>query len=622
MDRILDTIESPKDIKKLSSEELKELSAELREFLVDSVSKTGGHLASNLGVVELTLALHKVFNTPDDKILWDVGHQTYIHKIITGRKNAFESLRKKGGLSGFPKRNESEYDTYDSGHSSTSISAAFGMATARDIKKETHEIISVIGDGSFTGGPAFEAINSIGQSGTKVIIILNDNGMSISQNIGGLSEHLGRLRTSYKYRNAKEKLKTTLNKVPVIGHGLTKAIVDTKERIKYAIINDGVLFEELGLTYLGPVNGHDIDDLIAALSQAKKVNRPVVVHVITQKGKGYTPAEKFPDRFHGIGPFDKETGKPKSSSKATYSDLFGDAIYELSRKDQRITAISAAMTEATGLGLMQGRMPERVFDVGIAEANAVIMAAGQALSGLHPVVCIYSSFLQRAYDEMLEDVCLQNLPITFAVDRAGLVGADGETHQGIFDISYFLTMPNMTLLAPCDGIQLKEMLEYAAELDSPCAIRYPRGVAITESLTGKRFTGTNISVRSGSDVTILAVGTMLKNALMAADILKDKGIDVGIINVGNISELCRMNSLSLDKNKLIITVEDNISSGGFGEHLKANNCEYNILSISLPNKFIEQGSVDELFTTYGMDSYGIADFIEKALQELNEGDKN
>ena len=622
MDRILDTIKSPIDIRKLSTSELKELADEIREFLVDAVSKTGGHLASNLGVVELTLALHKVFNTPNDKIVWDVGHQTYIHKIITGRKDSFDTLRKKDGLSGFPKRNESVYDTYDSGHSSTSISAAFGMATARDIKKESHEVISVIGDGSFTGGPAFEAINSIGQSGTKVIIVLNDNGMSISQNIGGLSEHLGRLRTSHKYRNAKEKLKTTLNKVPVVGHGLTKAIVDTKERIKYAIINDGVLFEELGLTYLGPVNGHDIDDLIAALSQAKKVDRPVVVHVITKKGKGYTPAETFPDRFHGIGPFDKETGKPISSNKATYSDLFGDAIYELACKDQRITAISAAMTDATGLGLMQDRMPGRVFDVGIAEANAVIMAAGQALSGLHPVVCIYSSFLQRAYDEMLEDVCLQNLPITFAVDRAGLVGSDGETHQGIFDISYFLTMPNMTLLAPCDGIQLKEMLEYAAELDSPCAIRYPRGAAITESLTDKKFTGSNITIRSGSDATIFAVGTMLNNALSASDILKDKGIDVGVINVGNISELCRENALNLEKNQLIVTVEDNISSGGFGEHLRANNSAYSILSISLPDKFIEQGSVDELFARYGMDPQGISDSIENELQNIKEGDLN
>ena len=615
MESLLKDIHSPEDIKKLDEKALETLANEIREFLIDAVSKTGGHLASNLGVVELTLALHKVFDAPKDKIIWDVGHQSYVHKLITGRRDEFTGLRQTDGMSGFPKRSESEYDVYDTGHSSTSVSAAFGMATARDLKNEKHEVIAVIGDGSFTGGPAFEGINSIGQSGTKVVIVLNDNGMSISKNIGGLSDHLGKLRTSRKYASAKEKVKGTLDKIPVIGSGLKRAIGGAKERIKYAIINEGVLFEELGLTYLGPVDGHDIEDVCEAFMLAKKTSGPVIVHVITQKGHGYAPAEKHPDRFHGIGPFDKETGRVISSNKATYSDLFGDAIYELATRNDNITAISAAMTDATGLGIMNDRMPDRVFDVGIAEANAVLMAAGQAVEGMHPVVAVYSSFLQRAYDEILEDVCMQNLPVTFAVDRAGLVGADGETHQGIFDISYLLTMPNMTVIAPCDGVQLREMLEYAVNLDSPVTIRYPRGAAICNSLAGDRFIGRNILVKDGKDAVILAVGTMLEHALKAAERLCGEGIDVGVINVGYVNASAIEDFPLSNKGALLITVEDNVASGGFGERFRAANPNSNVISIAWPNKFIEQGSPDEIFSRYGMDEKGIADRIRKAVRE-------
>ena len=607
---LLEEINNPSDLNKLNTKELELLAKEIREFLVESVSKTGGHLASNLGVVELTLALHKVFNTPKDKLIWDVGHQTYVHKMLTGRRDHFDTLRKTDGLSGFPKRSESEYDVYDTGHSSTSLSAAFGIATARDLKEEDYDVIAVIGDGSMTGGPAFEAINSIGQSGRKVIIVLNDNGMSISKNIGGLSEHLGKLRTSEKYKDAKEKLKDALDKIPVIGRNLKYALGGTKERIKYAIINDGVLFEELGLTYLGPIDGHDLDSLISVFEQAKRFDGPVIVHAITTKGKGYIHAEKRPDRFHGIGEFDPESGKPLSSSKTTYSDLFGDALYEIAKDDNRITAISAAMTEATGLGIMETKLPGRVFDVGIAEANAVIMAAGQAISGLHPVVPIYSSFLQRAYDEILEDICMQNLPVTLAVDRAGLVGADGETHQGIFDISFLLTMPNMTILAPCDGVQLKEMLEYSFKLDSPSAIRYPRGTAITESLTKEHFSGKNILVRDGKDGIILAVGTMLSHALDAADILDSEGLNFAVLNVGIFGNRFEEDYPGIQNAKTIVTVEDNTSHGGFGERFRALNSDKDVLSISWPNKFIEQGSPSDIFKRYEMDAEGIANRIK------------
>lgn len=625
---MLEKINNPNDIKNLNTAQMEELAGEIRQFLINKVSKTGGHLASNLGVVELTLSLHKVFDAPKDKIIWDVGHQVYVHKILTGRQGGFDNLRKLDGMSGFPKRSESLYDTYDSGHSSTSISAAIGMANARDILKEDYEVIAVIGDGSLTGGPAFEGLNNLGDMGTRVIVILNDNGMSISKNIGGLSEHLGKLRTSSKYISAKEKVKDTLDKIPVVGSGLKFFIGDTKTKIKYAILNGGALFEELGMTYLGPIDGHDLDSVIETLNQAKNTDGPVLIHLITQKGRGYGPAEKNPDKFHGIGPFDPETGKGLSGNKATYSDLFGDAMVELAEKDEKITGITAAMKEATGLGLMGDKYPDRIFDVGIAEANAVIVAAGQALSGLHPVVCVYSSFLQRAYDEIMLDVCMQNLPVIFAVDRAGIVGADGETHQGIFDLSYFMSMPNMTVLTPCDGIQLKEMLEYAATLNSPCAIRYPRGEAIVKSLTGERFNGRNIKLKSGKDGEILAVGTMLQGAIEASEILASKGYDFGIVNVGivksrdvneNESYLDLTQNTETDKpqNKLYVTVEDNVKTGGFGEKFIINNPELNVLNIGWPEKFIEQGSTKELFLRYKMDAAGIADRILDSLERSN-----
>lgn len=614
---MLEKINSPADLKELSISEEKILAEEIRTFLVDHVSGTGGHLASNLGIVELTIALHKIFDSPKDKIIWDVGHQAYVHKILTGRKNDFDNLRKLDGLSGFPKRAESQHDVYDTGHSSTSLAAALGMATARDISGEKNEVVAVVGDGSITGGPAFEGLNVIGQSGTKVIVILNDNGMSISKNIGGISEHLGKLRTSDKYINVKEKVKSALDKIPVIGDRLKFAIGGTKEKLKYAIINQGVLFEELGLTYIGPISGHDLESLEDVFNLAKSADEPVLIHVITQKGKGYSHAEKNPDRFHGIGPFDKETGRGLSGNKATYSDLFGDALTEVADKNKFITGISAAMIDSTGLGIMKNKFPERVFDMGIAEAGAVIFAAGQALNGIRPVVAVYSSFLQRAYDEIMEDVCMQNLPVIFAIDRAGLVGEDGETHQGIFDISYLMTMPNMTIFAPCDGVQLKEMLEYAVSLNSPVAIRYPRGTAITEAINKKAFDGKNTLVKEGKDAIILAVGTMLSEAIEASEILMAEGLNVGIIDVAVVRSMdgSEWNNINFSKDIPVITLEDNIKSGGFGEHFLANHPEFKISIISWPDRFIEQGDIDSVKARYGMDAEGIAKKVAEQIEK-------
>ncbi len=624
----INDINSPEDLKNLSEKELEYLAVSAREFLIDSVSKTGGHLASNLGAVELTLGLHYVFDSPRDKIIWDVGHQSYVHKMLTGRREGFSDLRKTGGISGFPKRAESEHDIYDTGHSSTSIPAAIGMATARDLKGDDYEVIAVIGDGSMTGGPAFEALNNVAQTKTKIIIVLNDNGMSISRNIGGLSEHLGRLRSSTGYQQAKEMVKDKLDQIPVVGSGLKNMIGSTKENIKYMLLSGGVLFEELGLTYIGPYNGNSIKDVISGLNYAKKTEGPVILHLITEKGKGYRPAEQDPNKFHGIGAFNPETGEPLDSGATTYSEVFGDALYELAKHNDKVTAVTAAMCDATGLGNMVKTMPNRVFDVGIAEAYGVIFAAGQALSGLHPFVAIYSSFLQRAYDEMLEDVCLQKLPVTFAIDRAGIVGADGETHHGIFDLSYLIPMPGMTIYAPCDAVQLRRMIELASKKERPVAIRYPRGEATMHNLTGEFFDGKNIRLSTGKDVEIYAVGTMLDKALQVKEILSEKGIDIGIIDIALVKDgsedVPSIETYRVQKDKmpkLIVTLEDNVKQGGFGEFFNSvlidNNLTDNlsILNLAWPDKFIEQGKNSDLFSHYGLDTDGIVTSITEALNE-------
>ena len=609
----------PEDLKTMSSDELNLLSYSIRDFLIENISKTGGHLASNLGVVELTIALHRVFDSPEDKIIWDVGHQSYVHKILTGRAGDFDTLRKLDGLSGFPKRKESPHDIYDTGHSSTSISAAAGIAAGRDLKGDKYDVIAVIGDGSMTGGLAFEALNNLGMSKSRVIVILNDNGMSISRNIGGLSEHLGKLRTSEGYLNAKASIKKSIEKIPGIGASLRGSIAKAKDRVKYAIISGGVIFEELGFTYLGPADGHDIDDLIEVLEHAKHVNGPVLVHVITKKGKGYRQAEIYPDRFHGTGPFNTETGHELSPSKVTYSEVFGRKILELADRDDKITAISAAMCDATGLGGFAVKYPKRFFDVGIAEGHGVTFAAGLACAGFKPVVAIYSSFLQRAYDEILEDVCLQQLPVIFALDRAGIVGADGETHHGIFDISYLSTAPGMTILTPASGKQLEEMLEYAASLGSPAAVRYPRGAAAVEPSIKEGFTGKNIRISCGRDVDILACGTTYADGRKAVEILRDAGIDAGLVNIGIVKpgEYGFLRDDDGIRNKLYVTLEDNTLNGGFGEIFKAENDGLHVLSLGWPDKFIEHGSTDELKERYGLTPEAVAISVARALDERN-----
>lgn len=601
----------PEDIKSMDENSLELLSTGIRAFLIDTISKTGGHLASNLGVVEISVGLHKIFDFPKDKLIWDVGHQSYIHKILTGRADQFSTLRQNDGMSGFPKRSESEYDVYDTGHSSTSISAAMGLAVARDLNKSDEEVIAVIGDGAMTGGPSFEALNNLGSLGSKVIIVLNDNGMSISEINGGLSEHLSKLRTSSEYQNTKNNIKKAINKIPDLGKPLSKGIAGLKRAVKYAIFSGGVIFEELGITYLGPFDGNNMSDVLRGLNQAKNAPGPVLVHFITKKGKGYKQAEQNPDKFHGIGAFDKETGASLSQSKTSYSEIFGNKMFELAEKNDKLVALTAAMCTATGLDQMRDRFPKRVFDVGIAEAHACIFAAGLALGGMHPVVAIYSSFLQRAYDEIIEDVCLQKLPVTFAIDRAGIVGADGETHHGIFDLSYLLPLPNMTVLAPCDAHQLEDMLEYATSKDAPFAIRYPRGSAdMTRHIEGS-FELKNNVISEGKDVNIIAVGTMLNKAIKASEILKEQGIDAKVCSASVLKPFD--DSIINSSDKLIVTLEDNLIRGGFGEYIAANYTNM-VVNLGWPDKFIEHGDCEYLYKKYGLDAESIAERIRQELE--------
>lgn len=617
MSKKLTEYEFPADLKSMSEKELELLTYAIRDFLIDKVSKTGGHLASNLGIVELSIALHRVFDSPRDKIIWDVGHQSYVHKILTGRSKDFDNLRKMDGMSGFPKGKESDHDIFDTGHSSTSISVAAGMAAARDLKKENHEVIAVIGDGSLTGGMAYEAMNNLGASRSKAIVILNDNGMSISQNIGGVSQHLSKLRTSEEYRHAKKAIKTTLKHIPIIGKELSSGIGYAKDRLKYALISGGVIFEELGFTYLGPIDGHNLHELIETLEHARSIDGPILIHVITKKGKGYRIAEANPDKFHGIGPFDPEAGTVCQSSDMTYSKVFGHTLAELAKTDSQIVAISAAMCEATGLGSFASRFPRRFFDVGIAEAHAVTFAAGLAKAGMRPVVAIYSSFLQRAYDQIIEDVCLQKLPVIFAIDRAGIVGADGETHHGIFDLSYLMTIPGMTVLAPADGNQLSAAIKYALTLNGPVAIRYPRGTCVYNAEENHNFDGKNKRLAEGKDIDLWAVGKMRDTALEVRRILSGVGIEAGVVEVSCVKPLSLPPEGDVpwpDNHTPVATMEDNLLHGGFGEHFAACSGAKNVIRFGWPDRFIEHGDCDSLYRKYGLDPVTIAERIRDHLE--------
>ncbi|MDY2959692.1 MAG: 1-deoxy-D-xylulose-5-phosphate synthase [Hornefia sp.] len=609
MKKELTDYDFPKDLKTMSCDELELLGISIREFLLKSLSKTGGHLASNLGIVELSLAIHKVFDSPKDKIIWDVGHQSYIHKILTGRASKFDKLRQTGGISGFPKNCESIHDSYDTGHSSTSLSVAAGMAAARDLKGENHDIIAVIGDGAMTGGMAFEALNNIGASKSKVLIILNDNGMSISKNIGGLSNHLNKLRASSQYICAKKNIKSKIKKIPVIGTGLASGISGAKDKVKYALISGGVIFEEMGFTYLGPIDGHNISSMVKILEDSKNISGPVILHVITSKGKGYRNAEIHPNKFHGIGPFDVETGATEKEPGVSFSKIMGDTAIKLAKDNDKIVAITAAMEEATGLGEFGYLYPKRIFDVGIAEQHAVTFAAGLAKAGMKPLVAIYSSFLQRAYDQIIEDVCLQNLDVVFAVDRAGIVGADGETHHGLFDLSYLSAMPNMQILAPSNGIELEAMMKCAFKTCGPVAVRYPRGNCnLCKGNSDFEFTGGNKRLFPGKDGDIWAVGTMLSHALEAREILLQRGILTGVVSVKSVKPIDF--SCVNPECKSIFTVEDGTVCGGFGERMKAEfrgNSE--ITNYGFPDKFIEHGSQRDLFDIYKLNGNGLAERI-------------
>ena len=594
--------------KEASYPELDDLCSDIREFLIEKVSKTGGHLASNLGIVELSVALMRVFDSPRDKIIYDVGHQSYVHKILTGRADKFDTLRQYKGMSGFPKSRESEHDAYNTGHSSTSISAAYGMAVARDLAGDDYNVVAVIGDGSMTGGIVYEALNNIGANQTNMNIILNDNGMSISHNVGAMSKYLNHLRSSEKYDQAKVSVKSALNSVPVVGGKIASGLKSSKDKLKHQLINEsGHIIEDLGIKYFGPVDGYNIEEMADIISAASKYDGPTLIHVITVKGKGYKWAEKYPRKFHGIGPFNIDNGNLLSSTNSkSYSEIFGKCVNELANENKKICAVTAAMGTATGLIPFWESHPERYFDVGIAEEHAVVFAAGLANNGYIPVVAIYSSFLQRAFDFIIDDVAIQNLHVIFAIDRAGLVGEDGETHHGIFDLSYLNIVPNMTILAPSDGNQLEEILEYAIDIDGPVALRYPRGSAEAEHLRMKPFKGENIEISKGDDVTILAVGAMLDEAIEASDILRKKGYSVGIKNICVVKPL--LDDLKGVKSKYIVTIEDNVLRGGYGETLanKYKDTDFEILNFGINDKFVSHGKVKELRKECGIDAKSIA----------------
>lgn len=613
----LDKINSPEDLKKLDLKKLDRLAEEIRSFLISSISKTGGHLASNLGAVELTIALHYCFNCPKDKIIWDVGHQAYTHKILTGRKNEFVSLRKLDGLSGFPQIKESPYDSFTTGHSSTSISAALGLAKARDIRGENFNVVSVIGDGAMTGGIVYEAMNNAGRNNAKMLIVLNDNQMSISENVGAMSRYLNELRTAEKYMDAKDDIKKTLDKVPLVGHSLTNFVGKTKEGLKYSLIPNS-LFEQLGLKYIGPVDGHDIKKLVHILNKVKRINGPVLLHVITQKGRGYKPAEIYPSKYHGVGKFDVPTGKLiKPSVFETNTEVFSKKLIKLARENKRICGITAAMPSGTGMEAFGKSFPDRMFDVGIAEEHAVIFAAGLAKGGLIPVFAVYSTFLQRSYDQIVHDVCLQKLHVIFAVDRAGIVGDDGSTHQGIYDISFMGHIPGLTVMAPKNKYELEDMVEFAVNFDGPISFRYPRGKAsdILNSVRTPIEYGKCETVYSGEKIALLSVGAMADEVVGVYEKLISDGYHPELINVRFIWPVdSEMVDRLCNEFDYVFSFEDNIYTGGFGSFMAQALTLKNFKSVyrgfSFPDAYIEQGTRAQLFERYGMDSESLYNKIK------------
>lgn len=618
---ILEKIKEANDVKQLSLSECEQLAQEIRDFLIRSLSETGGHLASNLGVVELTIALHRFLHFPEDKLVWDVGHQAYTHKILTGRKEQFATLRKTGGLSGFPKRKESDCDAFDTGHSSTSISAGLGLVQARDLKGENYQVVSVIGDGALTGGMAYEALNNAAELKKNFIIILNDNEMSITRNVGGMSSYLDHIRMAAPYTELKMGVTNALKKIPKVGDGMVDALHKTKSSIKQLVI-PGMLFENMGLTYLGPVDGHDMRQLGKVLQEAKRKQGPVLIHVLTEKGRGYEPAMRHPARFHGAAPYEIETGLPKSNGNPSYTDIFSTVMRKFGDREPDVVAVSAAMVPGTGLKRFGNMFPERLFDVGIAEEHAVTFAAGLALGGLRPVVAIYSSFLQRAVDQILHDVCMQNLPVVFAVDRAGLVGSDGETHHGCFDLSYLSMMPNMTVMAPKNKWELSDMLKFAIRQKSPVAIRYPRGEAYTglEDYRAPIEMGKAEILEKGKEIAILAVGNMVRTAVQVTENLRNCGYEPTLVNMRFVKPL-DMDLLEIlrEDHSLIVTMEENVKSGGFGEQVmtyygsRLHSPAVRIVAIE--DKFVPHGSVEDLMYQQQMDSASVTERILRWKEE-------
>lgn len=625
---MLEKIQKPNDIKKIPADQLPALAEEIRKFIIESLSKTGGHLASNLGVVELTIAMHRVFDLPKDKLIWDVGHQSYTHKILTGRKDGFETLRREGGISGFPKRSESDCDVFDTGHSSTSISAGVGYVRARELKKENYSVVSIIGDGALTGGMAYEALNNAASLKSNFIIVLNDNEMSITENVGGMSSYLSGLRTASAYTGFKMDVTKALNRIPGIGPGMVDAMRKTKSSIKQIII-PGMLFEDMGLTYLGPVDGHNIPQLIKTFQEAKRFEGPILVHVLTQKGRGYEPAMRHPARFHGAGPFDVKTGLPVGKSNPTYTDVFSTVMRKMGDRRKDVAAVTAAMMTGVGLKRFSNMFPDRCFDVGIAEEHAVTFAAALSLGGITPVVAIYSSFLQRAYDQIMHDVCMQNLHVVFAIDRAGLVGYDGETHHGIFDLSYLGSMPNMTILAPKNLWELSDMIKFAVDYDGPIAVRYPRGEAYTglKEFRTPICLGKSEVIHEGSRVALLAVGSMVKMAEEVQKQLKERmDMDAALVNARFVKpideELLRSFA---DTYELVVTLEENVKDGGFGERVLAfaeeEDLPFGVEIIALPDRFIPHGSVSYQMKQVGFTPEDICGRIEEYYRKQGQEER-
>lgn len=613
MPNLLDYIEQANDIKKIKAQDYDKLAEDIRNFLVQNVSRTGGHLASNLGVVELTMALHLFLGFPQDKLVWDVGHQAYTHKLLTGRKELFPTLRQIDGLSGFPKKEESNCDSFDTGHSSTAVSAALGLVKARDLSFERHKVVAVLGDGALTGGMAFEAINNAGRLKTNFIIVLNDNNMSISENVGGMAKYLAKLRTNTKYTGFKERIESTLNQVPGVGKEIVDKLKRSKDAIKYFML-PSMFFEDMGLTYIGPIDGHNIKQMLSAFEAAARANKAVVVHVLTKKGKGYHYAEKYPMRFHGVDPFDISNGQPiRKDKEISYTKVFSDTMIKLAAEDKKVLAITAAMPYGTGLSEFKKYYPERFFDVGIAEQHAVTFAAGLAMGGYKPVVAIYSTFLQRAYDQIIHDVCINNLPVVFAVDRAGITGRDGKTHQGTFDLSFLSHIPNLSVMAPKNCFELEGMLRYALSSGRPAAIRYPKGdvyKGLSEYQAPIEY-GKSEMIMEGSGIAILAVGSMVKTGLEVTQAFGEEGRKITLVNARFVSPIDKGMLDYLAKNhQIFVTLEENVKSGGYGEKVadylfESNQQHIKLLNISAPDLFIEQGGVSELHKRFGLDAESI-----------------